>query len=364
LQIHSPAIEALEVGEAAGGVGGITVGEAVGAQEIWGWSLVNISSTYDDQGFGAAKKIAEQVIASAYGYNEENRKGRNVLFKPTLAYGANTFRLTSEGALCYFVGGCPTTYPEDTGFALKHWREENVRNAGIMLIEGGLAITMGNVILTKDDGGSISVDKTWGFQKYDTGDVKIVLHHSSTPFKPDDVDPPKVPVIVKITAKQLCSKAITVKEVLDAQQAWGQALVNISKICDGQGQAAAKAEAERVIDSAYGYGVYGQVLFKPTLAYGSQTFRLTRAGALAYFVGGDPNFPTDTGFACKRWTGWKVKNAGVRMRGTTAITMGIVELTNKDGEVTAVDKTWGFVKGKDGKLRIILHHSSLPYIPA
>jgi hypothetical protein len=26
-----------------------------------------------------------------------------------------------------------------------------------------------------------------------------------------------------------------------------------------------------------------------------------------------------------------------------------------------VDKTWGYVRGPDGKLRIVLHHSSLPY---
>jgi hypothetical protein len=26
-----------------------------------------------------------------------------------------------------------------------------------------------------------------------------------------------------------------------------------------------------------------------------------------------------------------------------------------------VDKTWGFRKGDDGKVRIVLHHSSLPY---
>ena len=33
------------------------------------------------------------------------------------------------------------------------------------------------------------------------------------------------------------------------------------------------------------------------------------------------------------------------------------------GNLTKVDKTWGYVRGGDGKLRIVLHHSSLPYSP-
>jgi hypothetical protein len=38
-----------------------------------------------------------------------------------------------------------------------------------------------------------------------------------------------------------------------------------------------------------------------------------------------------------------------------------VEGTGKDGNATTVDKTWTFKKTDDGKLRIVLHHSSLPY---
>jgi hypothetical protein len=32
--------------------------------------------------------------------------------------------------------------------------------------------------------------------------------------------------------------------------------------------------------------------------------------------------------------------------------------------VTTVDKTWGFKRDPSGKVRIFLHHSSLPYVPA
>jgi hypothetical protein len=158
----------------------------------------------------------------------------------------------------------------------------------------------------------------------------------------------------------VASRAITESEVLAAQKAWGDALVKISTTHDSQGQAAAKALAEKVIDQAYGYQ-FGPVLFKPTLTVAPQTFRTTRAGALAYFVGGDPAFPADKGFALKGWRKVEIKNAAIFISGNTATTMGNVMITDKQGKTTTVDKTWEFLKDDSGKLRIILHHSSLPY---
>jgi hypothetical protein len=136
--------------------------------------------------------------------------------------------------------------------------------------------------------------------------------------------------------------------------------VAISTTYETKGIKAAKALAEKVIDSAYGYQ-FGPVLFKPTLTLAPQTFRTTRAGALAYFVGGDPAFPMDKGFALKGWRKVDIKNAAILISGNTATTMGNVMITNKDGKVTTVDKTWQFLKDDSGKLRIVLHHSSLPY---
>ena len=159
---------------------------------------------------------------------------------------------------------------------------------------------------------------------------------------------------------RVVNQGISEAEVLAAQRAWGDALVAISTANDKQGQPAAKALAEKVIDAAYGYQM-GAVLFKPTLTVAPQTFRTTRAGALAYFVGGDPAFPKDTGFALKGWTKVEIKNFGIFIAGDSATTMGNVMITGKDGKVTTVDKSWKFVKDDAGKLRIVLHHSSLPY---
>jgi hypothetical protein len=159
------------------------------------------------------------------------------------------------------------------------------------------------------------------------------------------------------------SQAITQEEVTAAQVAWCAALVDISSTFEAEGLEAAKTLAGNVIDAAYGYQM-GAVLFKPTLTVAPQTFRPTREGALAYFVGDDPNFPADTGFALKGWTACSAENNAVFITGETATTMGNVSITGKDGAVTVVDKTWTYVKDDNGALRIVVHHSSLPYAPS
>jgi hypothetical protein len=155
---------------------------------------------------------------------------------------------------------------------------------------------------------------------------------------------------------------ITLEEVEKAQTAWGAALISISTANKEKGRDEAAAIANAVLDGAYGYNM-GPVLFKPTLTVSPQTFRPTKEGALAYFVGGDPNFPKDTGFALKPWTKYEFENNAIHITGDLALTMGKVRLTNDKGEVTEVDKTWGFKRDDKGVLRIVLHHSSLPYAP-
>jgi len=158
---------------------------------------------------------------------------------------------------------------------------------------------------------------------------------------------------------------ITYEEVNAAQQAWCDALVKIGQTKEEGGDY--KAFAEQVLSEAYNYD-HGKVFFKPTLAFGPQTFRNDKKGALAYFVGGDPDYPNDNGFALKPWVKARYdnageKNEGIQIYGTVAITMGNVWLTDKDGNEVMVDKTWVFKKGKDGKLRIIVHKSALPFTP-
>jgi hypothetical protein len=153
---------------------------------------------------------------------------------------------------------------------------------------------------------------------------------------------------------------ITQSEVIAAQNGWCRALLDISSTYANSGIGAATKKAEAVIDKAYAYQ-YGPVAFKPTLASGKQTFRTTREGALAYFVGNNPSYPSDKGFALKPWRKCQVVNVVIQLSGAQAITMGNVDFTDVTGKVTTVDKTWSFIKEPDASVRIVLHHSSLPF---
>lgn len=163
--------------------------------------------------------------------------------------------------------------------------------------------------------------------------------------------------VVEYRAK---TKPITEAEVLAAQTAWGKALVQISTDFEQGGIAKATQTASNVLDQAYAYNI-GAVLFKPTLTVEPQTFRPTKEGALAYFVGNNPSFPNDSGFALKGWRDYKVENNVINLNRNSAVSMGKVHLTDKTGKVTTVDKTWGYLRDRQGNLRIFLHHSSLPY---
>lgn len=159
---------------------------------------------------------------------------------------------------------------------------------------------------------------------------------------------------------------ITYDEVNAAQQAWCDALVKIGKLHEEGSDY--KAFAEQVLSDAYNYD-FGKVFFKPTLAYGDQTFRTDKKGALAYFIGGDKDYPNDKGFALTPWVKARYDNLGndtqgIQIYGSVAITMGNVWVTGKDGKEVMVDKTFVFKKGKDGKLRLIVHKSALPFSPA
>jgi hypothetical protein len=158
---------------------------------------------------------------------------------------------------------------------------------------------------------------------------------------------------------------ITYDEVNAAQQAWCDALVKIGQLKEEGGDY--KAYAKQALSEAYNYD-NGKVFFKPTLAFGDQTFRNDKKGALAYFIGGDPDYPNDKGFALTPWIKARYDNAGkkndgIQIYGSVAITMGNVWVTGKDGKEVMVDKTWVFKKGEDGKLKIIVHKSALPYNP-
>jgi len=160
------------------------------------------------------------------------------------------------------------------------------------------------------------------------------------------------------------SSIITIEDIENAIEEWGNALVGISNDNFTRGLNAAIEEAIKAIDFAYGYDIPGNVLFKPTLTQDEHTFRPTKEGALAYFVGGNVDFP-DKGFALSSSN--NLEWVSVRsilsyfIKEDIALWQGNLDLTDKGGNVIRVDKSFGYCRDTNRNLRIILHHSSVPY---
>ena len=149
---------------------------------------------------------------------------------------------------------------------------------------------------------------------------------------------------------------ITLQNVENAQEKWGQGIVEISSVYSEGGDFVKRAEIH--IDSLYDYKD-GSVLFKPTFAREVQ-FRSTFDSALSYFVGENGVCPEDTGFAIKGWTKVRFQNDDVIIHGSTALAMGNYFFTNSEGEEVKVEYSFGYRIDSEGNLRICLHHSSIP----
>ena len=154
--------------------------------------------------------------------------------------------------------------------------------------------------------------------------------------------------------------SIQEKDLSDARIAWGDSLIKISKTFETEGIERATSVASDMIDKLYFFDL-GKVLFKPTLSGGSQTFRPTKEGALSYFVGHNSSYPNDNGFGIKFWREVTSETSAIFIDDTVAMWMGWVTFIDRDGQVTKVDKSWGYKLDDHGDLRITLHHSSLPY---
>ena len=153
---------------------------------------------------------------------------------------------------------------------------------------------------------------------------------------------------------------INENDLANARSAWGEGMIAISQAYEKKGIDQATVVANKMLDNLYGFE-FGAVLFKPTLSGGNQTFRSDKEGALSYFVGNNPKYPMDSGFGIKDWLEVKSETSSVHIDQNIAMWMGWVTFINKDGTSIYVDKSWGYKKNENSNLKIVLHHSSLPY---
>merc|ERR1719238_1947708 len=341
IYLHHSSVPYAPAGPAA-----VTTEEVEAAQKLWADSIASISKVYLDGGDYVA--AAGDAAGKLYGYGQ-----CDVLFKPTKAT-ENPFRPTGEDAMSYFVGAEAMKNDkykgEDAGFAInggKGWKSVHFDNHQIDL-NGPTATAMGSYIFTcATTGDMVRVEYTFGYKRNADGKVRIYLHHSSVPYS---VGPAPV----------------TEAEVLECQAKWANAIASISKTYLEKGDYVAAAGA--AAGELYGYG-HSNVLFKPTKAT-NNPFRPDGESAMSYFVGSEamnnPKFAgEDGGFAINGGKGWKdvvFTNHQIECNGETAIAMGSYDFTcATTGDVATVEYTFGYKRNEDGKARIFLHHSSVPY---
>merc|ERR1719310_125256 len=324
----------------------ITEEEVEIAQQLWADSIASISKVYLDGGDYVA--AAGEAAGKLYGYGHSD-----VLFKPTKATD-HPFRPTGEEAMSYFVGAEAMNNDEfkgeDAGFAINGgngWSKVVFRNHQIKCYSE-VAHAMGDYVFTDaTTGAEVRVEYTFGYKRCDDGKVRIYLHHSSVPYVAGPAP-------------------ITIEEVEAAQALWADSIASISKVyLDGGDYVAAAGEAAGKL---YGYGKC-DVLFKPTKAT-ANPFRPTGEDAMSYFVGAeamsnDKFKGEDAGFAINGGKGWKdvtFRNHKIDLNGPTAQAMGDYVFTDAtSGDEVRVEYTFGYKRNDDGKVRIYLHHSSVPY---
>ena len=146
------------------------------------------------------------------------------------------------------------------------------------------------------------------------------------------------------------------KLILEYQNKWASGIVEIGKTKNNFKESV--SVTKKFINELYDFE-NGNVQFKPTKASEKQ-FRNDFESALSYFIGNNTDFSEDSGFALNPWVGVEFKNDSLKVYDDIGIAMGNYFFIDQNGVKTKVEYSFVYKKVGDS-LKIILHHSSLPY---
>ena len=146
------------------------------------------------------------------------------------------------------------------------------------------------------------------------------------------------------------------KLILEYQNKWASGIVEIGKTKNNFKESV--SVTKKFINELYDFE-NGNVQFKPTKASEKQ-FRNDFESALSYFIGNNTDFSEDSGFALNPWVSVVFKNDSLNVYDDIGIAMGNYFFIDQNGVKTKVEYSFVYKKVGDS-LKIILHHSSLPY---
>ena len=148
-------------------------------------------------------------------------------------------------------------------------------------------------------------------------------------------------------------------EIEKAQNSWGNGIITIGKLKDNPKEC--RIFTVNFISKHYDFDS-GDVQFKPTKASEKQ-FRNNNKSALSYFIGSDNDFAEDKGFALNPWIQVEFDNCSINIYDDIATAIGNYFFTDPSGEKTKVEFSFVYKKNKEGEIKIVLHHSSIPFKP-
>ena len=145
--------------------------DIINIQNEWASGIIKMGKLSHDR--DSLESFTSKFLDKIYDFDNQ------VLFKPTKAANEQ-FRNSKGSAISYFIAGDDRECEEDNGFALSNWTEILFDNSNIIINED-IAIAMGNYTF-KNEVSKIKVEYSFVYKNY--GDeIKIVLHHSSLPYK-------------------------------------------------------------------------------------------------------------------------------------------------------------------------------------
>ena len=148
---------------------------------------------------------------------------------------------------------------------------------------------------------------------------------------------------------------MTKEKIISIQNQWAKGIIKMGKLSNDR--SSLEVYTSNFLDEMYDFE--NNVLFKPTKASVEQ-FRNTKSSAFSYFIAGDEKeCREDIGFALSKWSEVIFDNSKIIINHDIAIAMGNYTFCNDESsikvEYSFVYKTYG------DKIKIILHHSSLPF---
>ena len=145
--------------------------------------------------------------------------------------------------------------------------------------------------------------------------------------------------------------------IIQTQNKWSSSIIKISSLRDNY--ELCLQYTDDFLNELYAFDK-GIVLFKPTKAKDEQ-FRFTKEKALSYFIAGKKKIcEEDSGFAIHPWKNITFNNSSYIIENNIAFVMGNYYFTDLNDISLKVEYTFGYKLIND-KMKIFLHHSSLPF---